>query len=724
MLEENQNVGKRIWQADTSNLRSWANSMIDFQNQAREQQMDKFSMERENELKKVYASWLATTNHGVSQNCNRATRIWLVAEWVRKYFAQPENWWIDYSNVPDVDLVDAYKSQNPDSEKTIWQFVLDDGQICDPNPLYQELWFYWEPQVEETVSMDTEETEPDNFIDWVKNVWKSFLSFADTWWDFVRNVVQGGIWLVEWDQTPWALENYADMNYWTDFYSLTDEQKQEARDAISTEEWLDTYKPTVQRAILKWMEAWLDAVITVTAPWMKASFSVWENTPWISDLLEIWWVVLQWWWRLVNHSTPLYFYRNTLQTEEEKQEFDAFVGTLWFMKLFQKRGGRSKVEWWWIKETLLKEIDPVTTVEEFKKRIVDIPSDAKKLWKKIGNKLSDQWEIIARMNKLTPSEKLTFQDKFWWEKYWDFLNRVSIIEWDEWAIMKLNAYKSSLFDQITNALEEIKWEYDVNNPRMQEMIKENLRNAKDVMERDPAIINRLSEIADKYFKEVKNPDWSTRIYWKLNASEIKFLMRYFAEKTRLWFNKDTEPKKVQRHDNIYAQVLDDITRIAEENGYENMREMSRDIQKSHFLINALWKDLAKKYGKSWLDATDLLALYWDLESWGLKLIVKKLITSEWAKKNYVKILNKLKWFTPDVQIANLEKIREINSKNMFDKWVKEIENESKTPKLWENPQYSNNPVDYTTPTRVTPSWESAQYGQILETKKNTWLEEK
>jgi hypothetical protein len=30
--------------------------MIDFQNQAREQQMAKFSMEKENELKKVYAS--------------------------------------------------------------------------------------------------------------------------------------------------------------------------------------------------------------------------------------------------------------------------------------------------------------------------------------------------------------------------------------------------------------------------------------------------------------------------------------------------------------------------------------------------------------------------------------------------------------------------------------------------------------------------------------------
>lgn len=723
MPEENQNMGKSVSVLNNSTLRDYANSIVAFQNQARQEQMAKASVESDNDIKNLMTSWMTTTNHWVAQDCSRAARIWLVAKWIRDYAIQPENGGVDYSNVPDVDLVNKFKSANPDSEEAIWQFVLDDSQICDPNPLYQELGFYWEPQVEETVSMDTEETEtePDNFIDWVKNVGKSFLSFFETWWSAVRNAVDYTLWALEGDKTMWAINNYAEMN---GVDTTTPEWYAQAKEAISTEEWMDKYKATPQRSILKWLEAWLDAAFTIYAPYVKWWFSVWENTPWISDLLEIAGVVMQWGWRLVNHSTPLYFYRDTLQTEEEKQEFDAFVGTLWFMKLFQKRGGRNKVEWWWIKDTLLKEIDPVTTIEEFKKRIVDIPSDVKRVWKKIGNKLSDQWEIIARMNKLTPTEKLTFQDKFWWEKYWDFLNRVSIVEWDEWAIIKLNAYKSSLFDQITKALEEINWEYDVNNPRMQEMIKENIRNAKDVMERDPAIINRLSEIADKYFKEVKNPDWSTRIYWKLNAAEIKFLMRYFAEKTRLWFNKDTEPKKVQRHDNIYAQALDDITRIAEENGFENMREMSRDIQKSHFLINALWKDLAKKYGKSWLDATDLLALYWDLESWGLKLIVKKLITSEWAKKNYVKILNKLKWFTPDVQIANLEKIRKINSKNMFDKWVKEIENESKTQKLWENPQYSNNPVDYTTPTRVTPSWEAAQYGQILETKKNTWLEGK
>ena len=712
MPEENQNVGKRIWQANTSNLRSWADNMIAFQNQARQEQMNKFNDERDTGLKDVYTSWLNSTNHWVAQNCDRTFRIWLVAKWIRDYFD-------DYANVDDIPLVDSFKDSNPEYEDAIWQFVLDDSQICDPNPLYQKLWFYWEPQVETPTSeTPNEDDSPNNFVDRVKNVWKSFLSFYETWWSAVRNAVDFTLWALEWDQTMWAINNYAEMN---GVDTTTPEWYAEASEAISSPEWMDMYKATPQRAMLRWMESALDAAFTILAPEMKWMLSVWENTPWISDLLEIWWYILQWGWRIVNHSTPLYFYRNTLQTEEEKQEFDAFIGTLGFMKLFQKRWGRTK---WDIKETLLKEIDPETTITEFKKRITDTPSDLKNLWKNIANKMPTQWEMIARINKMTPWEKTKFQQDYWGEVYWDFLNRIWIVEWDEWAIVKLHAYKTSLFDQITQALNEIWWEYDVNNPWMQEMIKENLRNATEVMERDPSIVNRLSEIANKYFKEIENPDWSVRINWKLNASEIKFLMRYFAEKTRLWFNKDVEPKKVQRNDNIYAKVLDDITRIAEDNWFENMWEMSRDIQKSHFLINALWKDLAKKYGKSWLDAADILALFWDIESWWLKFVIKRIITSEWAKKNYVKILNKMQWLTPERQWANLEKIRDINSKNMFDKWVKEIEKESKTPKLWEDPKYSNNPVDYTAPTRVNTEWEAWRYGQILETKKNTWLEEK
>ena len=165
MPEENQNMGKSVSILNSSSLRDYANSIIDFQRQARQEQMAKASAESDNNIKNLMTSWMATTNHWVSQDCDRAARIWLVAQWVRKYFAQPENWWIDYSNVPDVDLVDSYKASNPDSEEAIWQFVLDDSQICDPNPLYQELGFYWEPQVEEEVETMGEDVE------WNSSIW-------------------------------------------------------------------------------------------------------------------------------------------------------------------------------------------------------------------------------------------------------------------------------------------------------------------------------------------------------------------------------------------------------------------------------------------------------------------------------------------------------------------------------------------------------------------------
>ena len=96
MPEENQRLGKSVAQLSESPLRSWANSMIDFQKQARQEQMAKASVESDNNIKNLMVSWMTTTNHWVSQDCDRAARIWLVAQWIRQYFASPENWWISF----------------------------------------------------------------------------------------------------------------------------------------------------------------------------------------------------------------------------------------------------------------------------------------------------------------------------------------------------------------------------------------------------------------------------------------------------------------------------------------------------------------------------------------------------------------------------------------------------------------------------------------------------
>lgn len=197
MPEENQNMGKSVSMLNNSSLRDYADSIVAFQNQARQEQMAKASVESDNNIKNLMTSWMTTTNHWVAQDCSRAARIWLVAKWIRDYFALPENWWKDYSNVPDVDLVDWYKASNPDSEKPIWKFVLDESQICDPNPLYQELGFYWNPQVEDTASVDVEE-ESDSLWEemfgmWLKSLIDSMGAANDT-----------ALWLPRFASNVWA----------------------------------------------------------------------------------------------------------------------------------------------------------------------------------------------------------------------------------------------------------------------------------------------------------------------------------------------------------------------------------------------------------------------------------------------------------------------------------------------------------------------------------------
>lgn len=201
MPEENQNMGKSVSILNNSSLRDYADSIVAFQNQARQEQMAKASVESDNNIKNLMTSWMTTTNHWVAQDCSRAARIWLVAKWIRDYAALPENWWKDFSNVPDVDLVNSYKAANPDSEQAIWKFVLDKSQICDPNPLYQELGFYWNPQVEEIDdSVEIDDTTGDSNIG--ANITQSILDIPLNLGNLPFNLIDKG--------TAWVAKQFSD----------------------------------------------------------------------------------------------------------------------------------------------------------------------------------------------------------------------------------------------------------------------------------------------------------------------------------------------------------------------------------------------------------------------------------------------------------------------------------------------------------------------------------
>lgn len=762
MDEDRKAMAMQLWQPTTESLKDWTKSMLWFQNNTIQQQRAKFSTDHDNDIKNNFTASVSTTDHSVAKECNTATRIWLVAKWIRDRYNSNDIY--DYDGWEDAPLVDAYKSTYPEYEDKIWGFVLDESQICDPSDLYENLWFYWKEKI--GITDDTvEDDSPDNFVDRVKNVGKTFLSFFETWWDFVRNAVNWTIWWIEWDQTPWALENYADMNYWKSFYSLTDEQKKEARDAIATQEWMDMYKPSVQRVILKWLEAWLDAAFTIYAPYVKWWFSVWENTPWISDLLEIAWTIMQWGWWLVNHISPLYFYRDTLQTEEEKQEFDSFVGTLWFMKLFQKRWWRTE---WNVKETLLKEIDPETTIKEFQKRITDAPADIKewwinmKYWKPTQENLQDTaWLIVkpkTTEESVMATRALEKLDLEWVKDYVDldtrFLEKNSEIQNAEDAIYELDTRKFKPEDTSTVKIYEMEWdkyveEWEWSVVRQWEWEPEKVKytTARSIDYVQPMIDllklfyewradkSAAIELTEKKF----NTEWLT----KKEINELtKEILKEYETYTKRWKPKETiealDVEAIRKKWKYFARWDDDVLIELDREWSDNMntQQMVKDLRDE--IVRAKSTTVKKNLPQK------LMSALWDLLSitWVKSLLFKIIPNAVWEEKinpltrqkNLSKYIKKFESLNERLNWAKTKKQAEIIVEEFIDEMEKDIwpiewevitnetdwqeykkpnnrleevvQSETVYPEsrlLWDNGK-NNVPQDFTTMPWIDPKW--------------------
>lgn len=165
-------------------LRDWTRSIVDFQKSTLEQHnMDK-EAQKEADAKNLFVSSLNSKDHWVSQECNSTFRLYQVAKWIRNYFAKPENWWYDYTNVDDDVLYDGYVKNNPDRKAQLDRYVLDDSQICDPTQLYQDMW--WEESEQSGLSTESSDSNAwanaaQSLIDIPMNLGKLPFNLIDKW---------------------------------------------------------------------------------------------------------------------------------------------------------------------------------------------------------------------------------------------------------------------------------------------------------------------------------------------------------------------------------------------------------------------------------------------------------------------------------------------------------------------------------------------------------------
>lgn len=654
MPEENQ-IGRRFEQPATPSLSEWTKQMLDFQNNTVEQKRQKFDTQNDEWLKNVFVNSTSTTNQDVSSECNKAFRIWLIAKWIRDFYIRPENWKIDYSNVEDVPLVDSFKDSNPDLEQYIWDFVLDDNQICDPTQIYYDLWFEQQPIEEET----TEMVDEDEWFWWIWDIILNYVSgFYNHWWQAISNLINGSLEEIEqwtmFDWNPWettdhtasALENYAQMNYWTNFYWLTEEQKAEARQAISTEEWMDMYEPTIQRVLSRWAEAWVDAYFSIAWWPIQLLMSVWSEIPYVQDIIEWFGSLLAWWGYIINQIPWLKQFRDSLQTEEEKRERDQYVAWFWLWKLSWKKWVKAKDGIW---NGIIKIFsDPADIIKQFQKRAWETISW---IWERF--KLQTAWEALADMNKIKPTEKLEFE-KIYKQPYWDYLNDLWIVEWTEWTIEKLQYNVEQNLQMVDDAINTIQWDFYVWNKWFNAMLDDVVSFAEATLEK-PAILNKLYEIQSKFNSNG----------YKLSSAEVQYIKRYFESKIKLayWKASREVPAAQTRVKNIDNWVREMLLKIAEDNWFDNMREINQHISKSKFILNALWEDMMRRYWNPNMKFSDVLSLLW--LKWIPVYILKEFLKSNAFKKMYVNFMNKRTWFKPKDPInVDLDKIRQSNAEKV------------------------------------------------------------
>lgn len=576
------------------------------------------------------------------------------AAWILKQKVKSD--WGDWDTWTTPQVINTYYSLFPDEYQSFTEQVHSQN---DP-----EAWGVQMGYLPDLTGYENEEER--NFwgglADWGWDVLRSFGYWVEKSWFGIENIVNWAMNSVEPEDSPFrtasARENYAKMNYWKGYYSLSDEEKAEADAAVATEEWKEMYKPTPQRATLAWVEGGVDIAYTTAAPLMKLLISAGSNTPVTREALGLVGKLFQIWGRVINYLPWLAQFRNSLQTEEERQEMDWLVGMLVSIKSGKlkndiKSGKYTKPSWdgtppsggtpklgninW--KQLVLDEINPAETLMWVKKNLWDNLLKGNKTTEKLTQNAEEvAWEIWQWTIKDRPrvQQGLSEADLDWVKTYWELGERLKTAEKnivnEKQQLLSRNTNKYGENDlSLTKQVETVDWIKEVTTDPFLDAIDALTRKAQEAWDKSAearykayskkikeweASQSELSEIQAEFNKE-----FSSKAYDK-NDNLKNTISADASDNLRVWMNEVMEWLADKSWDmELSSQSLKDVN-----NRYSNTARTLELVNQISEKVNAAKQKLAKRnlLQKAMSLAWDILDVTW------VKALVKKMI-GKWAE---------------------------------------------------------------------------------------------
>ena len=282
-----------------------------------------------------------------------------------------------------------------------------------------------------------------------------------------------------------------------------------------------------------------------------------------------------------------------------------------------------------------------------------------KVWKLLFPEAKDLYKKIAPMST---SDIWKFEADFW-EKYWDYLNRMWI-KWDPAEIVdKLQYQNDRLYKESSNAFKQMSEDWQmmkITNAKEAWDIKDMLAyNIQTQYYLDPHNTEAIKKMWDIYNKFIST--------WEIDPTDFLTQKRYFERKSKFTYAHPNsyDAMKWHRATNIDSTAREIMLNFAEEHGYDNLRQVNEQIRKNRAIIDWMWKDLVKDYTQwtIWLSDVILAAASYDSKALS-RLAMKGVLSSPYINNLRLGIGNKLRWIPKSPwESVNMDEIRKVNAQN-------------------------------------------------------------